>query len=488
MINTEFSTFKMDDSLTFFQQNKVSASLNLSDDEFDKVLSCSCQVTSPNCEVIGEEITYSGKVIFNVIYGSAGFERVESVAEFSYKKQVESPMLFATVKYSLSEVVLKKSNGMIYAETTLSANVFAKCEKEFSFLEGVDCLKKEDQILSFETAVNSLTITVSDEFECDKLKNVLYNKASAVVLSAECGSGVINARGEIFLSLGLLPFLPNSDIVNKRVTIPFNFEIDSSVASGDSVCFVTASIEKIAIKVYTQEGGEKSTVTCQIDLKLDAESQNCIEKTIVCDAFSNKYELDVTKCDKKSKRLKGELISTESFSGKFLCQIPENSRFICATSEGVEVVNCQKMLEGYKVDAIVYSDMIFCNGEGEYVCEKAEMPISFDIENTEIISQLNLTVSNFSCKLKNGQIDAEITVKLNAKVEEEYLTKFIENIVAVSEKAPYSANISVYIAQKGDDEWEVEKWFGASIDEIYALNPTLQFPLIGGEKIIYYRQ
>lgn len=489
MINTEYDAFRMDSKESYLEQNRIETSLNLSDSHFDKILSASGAVFSPFIETSANEIRYGGRITFNVIYLSDGYERLEVGAEFSFKKQGDFNFDSATVNYTLGEITLKKNNGLLYAETVLSAHILGETGMEKTFLAGCDVLKKQSPVVLYEKKKGELSIDLDDEFECDKLKNVLFSQASAVVNRTECNYGNVLVEGEVFLSLSLLPFLPNSDIVKERRCIPFSIEVETPSIGPDSISYAVCQIEKLSLKVYTSVDGEKSTVNTIVGLKIFTECEQKVEKIAVTDAYSTACEVEIVRVSDKAKRLLGEFVRTEKIDGKFICQIPENSRFVTATGETVEIVDSEVSDGVLKIDAIIYADMIFVDGEGEVVSKKGELTLSFAMDGSfDFASDVSMCLSSLSVKFKNGQLLCDGAVKITAKKLEEYIVEYIEEILEGQEKVANSSAISVYLGQSGDDEWAIEKEFGVSIDEIYALNPDLEFPLSGGEKIIYYRQ
>ena len=48
--------------------------------------------------------------------------------------------------------------------------------------------------------------------------------------------------------------------------------------------------------------------------------------------------------------------------------------------------------------------------------------------------------------------------------------------------------ISVFVATRGDDLWDVAKRLGSDEEEILKYNSDLTFPLDGDERVILYRQ
>ena len=65
--------------------------------------------------------------------------------------------------------------------------------------------------------------------------------------------------------------------------------------------------------------------------------------------------------------------------------------------------------------------------------------------------------------------------------------ELITDIAVGEDKQAKTNAISVYIARENDTLWDVCKELGVSKEKITELNPDVQFPLSGSERIIIYR-
>ena len=123
------------------------------------------------------------------------------------------------------------------------------------------------------------------------------------------------------------------------------------------------------------------------------------------------------------------------------------------------------------------------------VSRKAQFAFTVKLgEKALLVSLLGATVCELSSKLKQGQIEGELTVKISFMEFDKISFNVITGVSEISQKSPNKSAISVYIGKKGDSEWNVMTNLGEEIDVIYQFNPTLEFPLSGGEKVICYRQ
>lgn len=489
MLNTQFSSFDGVKEEIVEEQNRLEASLNLSDAYFEKIISLTGDVSAGFTEVSKGEIRYGGRITFNVVYIGDGMERIEAGAEFSFKKAGFFEGGTADVKYNLGEVTLKRNGGMLYAEAVIEAVITFDKMTNVTFLSDVDVLKKEEVIEVERTLRASQTFELDDEFECVKLKRILCSSATSAIIHAESVNGAVVCDGETVLSCVLLPFMQNNDILKEKRTIPFHLEIDVDGAEANAPCAVRAEVTRLNLKVYVDEESEKSTVTANIALKLYAFVQKSESLNSVCDVYSCKNEIAVKTENVECDCISGMLLKTEKINGVLTCDIPENSRFIAVIGEKLEIVSIVSEGDELKIDALLTGDAVFVDGDGFTVSRRAELPVSVVAsKDFDGFSNPEFSIFNLTSKLRNGRIEIEATLRISLFKISKNRYKLVTEVEEGAEKCPNNAAISVYIAKKGDTEWDVMKQLGASIDTVYELNPTLEFPLSGNERVILYRQ
>jgi chorismate mutase len=77
------------------------------------------------------------------------------------------------------------------------------------------------------------------------------------------------------------------------------------------------------------------------------------------------------------------------------------------------------------------------------------------------------------------------------KIDDEITSLFkkrLEIVKEVGEKKKQTSAISVYIANCGEELWDLSKRLSVSPEVLSANNKDLEFPLSGKERIVIYRQ
>lgn len=471
------------------EQNRIESSLNLSDSYFSKILSSSCQIVDEYCKVVNGELKYGGKITYNVIYEGEGIERIEAGAEFSFKKIIGVDNAICTPRYQINSHQIKRSGGLLYVETIIDSSFDLFTQKEVNYLADIDCLKQPDMVNFNRIESYEELFSLDDEFECAKLKNLLSSTTGVSINSISPIFDGVKIQGDLILTLVLLPFGQNSDILKERRVIPFDLQFDLPGVREDSKLLASALATKISCKVMTDEDENLSTISTQIDLRFNFQAEILEEKALLKDVFSTTANIDKTIERIEYFQFVGQKIQTEKISGKFICSVPENSRFICLGGEEIQVVSTYEKNGENLCDLLALADAIFIDGENQMVSRKAQFAFTVKLgEKALLVSLLDATVCELSSKLKQGQIEGELTVKISFMEFDKISFSVITGVSEISQKSPNKSAISVYIGKKGDSEWNVMTNLGEEIDVIYQFNPTLEFPLSGGEKVICYRQ
>lgn len=489
MFKTQFNNIKSSKFETIELQNRLESGLNISESLADKVLSVNGEIAGGYVEISNGELRYGGRITFNVIYGEQ-MERIESGTEFSFKKNGDyKDGCNGDVTFSLSSVTLKSNGGMLFAEASVNCKLLIEKCTEVNYLCDIDALKLANDIESYETITKDGAFEVEDEFECQKCGKVLQSRAEAFLSAVVCGDGVIVCDGEVILSLSLLPFNQNNDIIRERRTIPLHYELDCDLATTEMNATALVNVSAIAIKVYLDEESDMCRISSVIGLNFSAKAQKIRMLRSVADAYSDSVELKCFPEQVNALAICGYLSKTEKVSGKFTCEIPENSRFLGVLGERLEIVGTSYFEEKLIVDFIVSCDALFIDGDGLPVSKKAELADSIEIvRDFEIANDVCCKINSVNAKLRSGKIDAEIVLNVGITKCENKCYEVIKGVEEGAEKSANKSAISVYFAKSGDTEWEVSKATGMDIDEIFELNQDLEFPLTGNEKIVVFRK
>lgn len=466
----------------------VEASLNLSAEQQEKILSASGFVAGTSVNVDSGTVTCSGKVFFNVIFAGDDPERIEAGVRFEFKKSVDGEVENANCAYELSSFSVKNEGGMLFVCCDLSRTLTVITRQNTDMVASIDCLCKKEEVFEPKIIFSHATTDLEDKFDIGRIKKVLLSSADACITASECANNVVTVSGNAFISFVLLPFSENSDIIKEVRCIPFKFEIDSDGVNSSFVCCASVSVNNLSVKVYTDEEEGKSTVESALALDFSVASFGEQKRLLLTDAASMECELDFCKQDYDYPMLLCTRSVTERVSGKAAVTVPEYSRFIKAVGERVCVYETTLAEKELTITGVVEADCVFSDDSG-IVANKSELPftVTVDIQG-ETVDNVFVCADNLQGRLRSGKLEQDVNLYISFN---EYFVRRQSGFSDIGEGNKRNGEpsaVTVYSARAGDEKWDVCKAMLASEDTVCEFNPELSFPLKGGEKIIVLRK
>ena len=450
-------------------------------------LQSSCVTTGYEC--LDGEIKFSGRIIFNVVYLLEGeIRRKELGVDFSDSMQADCLASDkATLSFNVENVSCEKNDRIkIVAQVTVKAEV-ERCKTKQLLTGGEDYyFNKKTVTLTEQKCCTERSFTLDDEFECGQIKNVLSTYAQGVITSCQCGINTVICDGEIILTIALLPINEKSDIIKEYRVIPFRLELEGDGVNVDDVSFASVTVGKTALKVFVDEGKEKSTISSQISISLRAKVYGTKELVFVDDLFSTEKELSLAKEKVEIKKVKGENYACEKTRGKAFCEVMENARLITCLDDRVYGVTFKKEKNKIIADGVLSCYCLF-EVNNQTVSKLAEMPFSVAFDCDDDIENLYCITKGINAKLRNGEVELESEIAIN------YEHSVKESFVAVTameegkDLPKCDSAFSVYIPDKNDGLWEICKALKVSPDTVTEQN-DVTFPLKENQKIIVYRR
>ena len=89
---------------------------------------------------------------------------------------------------------------------------------------------------------------------------------------------------------------------------------------------------------------------------------------------------------------------------------------------------------------------------------------------------------------KNGETEAEATLKLCVRSYEERNWEYISQLTEGEAEIKNDSAFSVFMPREGEDLWQVAKRLRCAPEDLQKNNPELDFPVKEGERIFIYRQ
>ena len=490
MIKADFGDFLGKKTVRITEKNNVECSLNLSEENAGKILSLTGRVFQPTCEKEDGAIIYGGLAAFNAVFGGDEPMRIEAGAKFSFKAQLpDENAVVKKTEYRLYGIRIKSEGGMLYALASLQTDIYYTVVSPVRFLSDTDTLNKKGELPVYTDIDFSSAFDLEDEFEEKKIKRVIYSSADVAVKDVSTGINSATVEGEAIISVFMLPFNENGDILKEVRVVPFRFECDADGADEGLAVTADGFVDKLSIKVYVDEEKNSSTVSVNLSLSISGTAVRCDRTEYVEDCYSPVKELTLSRTHLSGEYVMGHHCRVERVSGKLNCAVPEYSRFIRLIGETLETANAF-VAEGFlTVDGVITGNALFFDGDNELVSNAFSFPFSASVP-TEATTVANVKVVNEEvfAKLRGGRLEAETNLVITYAQTGEYSVEAVTALIEGGEKRACDHAISVYVGVAGDTEWDVTKRLGVSQEEIAALNPDVSFPLSGNEKIIVFRK
>ena len=455
------------------------------------ILSMSAQATLTDSFRQDDEIRYKGRVIFNVIYLLEGeIRRKELGVEFLESCTCPfEPNAKIEVELDCEGISANKTQKLTL-QTIVTAKITAYNEKitpVFGTGENlcVNTKKIEKTDLCGDLSGN---FTIDDQVEYGfTLKNVLSSSSRASVTGCQCGMGCVIIDGEIILSLALLPFDENSDIIKETRTIPFRLELEGERVDLTDIAFANATVLKTGVKVFVDEGQGKTTLESQTEICLTAKAYKKQEFDYVDDLFCVNRQLSIAKENFDLEVFEKQKFHTQKVNGKAFCTPPENSRLVCVMEERVYGVS-YRFGDGLTVEGVLSAHVLFENLQNKALSSvMAEIPFSFNIDENQTVDNLKCVCRSTNARLRSDEVEMDGELALTYQVKSQKQISVVTQVTEGEGKQSVSA-FSVYIPSKTDTLWEVAKALSTPQEIISEQNPNLNFPITDNQRIVVYNK
>lgn len=468
-----------------------------------KILSARPVVFMTGEEVFDGQIRYSGKIIFSVCFinenglpdcAECATEFANTVKNDKIKSSMQAKIFMRVLKTDLPDFT-----GNLSASVAVLTEIELYNDEEFTYATGGDnVITRRDAIkISRPLGIKSSAIPVEEEFELNyPVSNVLFHFEDAYVLSATCGIGCIIIDGEAEIKAYLLQNAENSDILKETRVFPFRVEIDYPDAMPTMGAVADISIKDARYEVVVDEETGKSRIEANLTVLAYGEAVDKAETEIALDAFSKSNELELETLDVTIDTPKtGEIILTKFNERASISPEPDpGARIMTTAIEDVTLASYATVDGVFKADAVIFAKTFYKDTDGIITSVAFSFPLEISeklpdgCQECEVVGAKAIATDINARFVSLSEVEAFGTLKLLLKTRSEKQLHLIKNINPVSEKQPQKSAISVYIATSGEDLWTLSKRLNISPEEVLLLNPELEFPLSGDERIIIYRQ
>ena len=463
-----------------------------------KILSVVATANCSTSEVFTGEVRYGGRVDFAVIYLGSESENKRASASVDFSDKVENGLIKSGSNAHLSCVVLdceidEITQSEIMVSAIIEITAVLESEAEITALTDAPDLCCHTKTVSYDKkqlcskAVGSAD---SESVNTDFVE-ILCAEHQAIVLETSVGVDYLKLSGKVYTRIvgrradGLLG--------EKELSTPFSEEITAVGA-------VTGDIARVKVSVSASENLSETEQGVIVSYEYALGYDYCVYAStsaqIVTDLFSPQNKLEITRTTNEVCYHRVPVSCGERVEGIITLddEMPVADNILCATGVKIAVTNLIAGNGEVTAEGVVSGNVIYYSGEsgGEYSVA-IELPFSLPIRCSEVKASDEIicdsVVKSVSARLRRGnEIDARVEIEL-------CLTAFArDSITVVSEVregeaiALPSGAFSIYIANPGESIWDCCKALCVTPEVITSQNPNLPTTLVGGEKIVIYRQ
>lgn len=470
------------------QEQPVDLDINLPDycTDIQRILKCQIYPRITSRSVSGDRLLLDGDYTVRIFYLDSGGTCVRCYdagdafsAEIPLKQQADNAQVnaFARVEYVNCRATSPRRLD-VHGAFSVCARVVCMTESEVvSNIEGDDVEQQKSTV-----EVNRLTGFAQQQFGIDEILElgsgkpaadvVMRSDAFATLQDFKLAAGKLMVRGEVSMKFLYSPIGENPSAETMEYTIPFSQMLDCDGVSEDSVCDVKLSVSGVNVQIKNDYSGDKTFFDVHIKLFASASAYRKCSVTMVNDAYSRQYDLNVNSRKKTMDNL-AELAGDTCVSQNSL------------TVEGDKIAKVLDIWnEMGSVNASVENDRLMFRGKFNLcilALNEENKPFYFERlldfeygrayagETGSVKCAAEMNVAGISYRITGTGLDVKAELRLSASVYSPVSYRVVTEVTA-DETKPLerdgAAALCIYYADAGENLWDIARSYRTSAEAI----------------------
>lgn len=457
--------------------------------EVGAVLAIQAKAIPTQCACADGEVRLGGKLLLCILYEDAERKicRVERGAEFYHVTQgsAVTPACFAKVCFSAENITHRREGSGLYVSVIVGGDVSVYGGKQMEYLiGGEDMYAQKQTVAVYKTVCVSGETEGEDEFETENVGDILLHSENAVVTGASANGGQIDVEGE--LRLGICVLKTDDTVCSYERLIPFSLHVPCEEAFGDVSASARVGVRSAELSVGIDEEKKMAKIVFTYTLSADCFLHAKEELSVVNDAFSPHSEIALKYANDGGMYLTNTVKCTERVSGVAAMPVETEGEYTLAAAI---LPRAEVNIRDGEAEGAVLADVLLKGNDGGYKATTLTLPVVFPVECKGDKVEADCMVCGLSLRRKkDGETEAEATLKVCLRCYDNVEWRYVSEVVEGEAIEENTAAISVYAPQTGEDLWQVAKRLRRAPEEVQKSNPTLEFPVREGERIVIYRQ
>lgn len=485
-------------------QAVIECRLPISDEsEITKVLCANAKSYIENSEVVGNEVLFAGNVNFQVIYENENMQTnsLDYTAEFKDKYYSEK------LNANIVPIVL---SSVVDINTTISGRdikVVAIVEISVEGIEtsGVDALVRVDGDNVYSNTeqlmVSSFVGVLNDRFDMsydieikDNIARVLEVSCSPYIESVIPQEKFAKIIGGANIDICYLTNGETSVLRTYQTKVDFTQEVALEDLQDDSCIQSVLNINNSQIKVTTNIDVDLAVVNLNLPYHYMGYAFNKRDIEVVDDVFSTDNFLKVNTESFSTLECGGNLTLESKVTGNVESEDVFMDEVLGTCCNTITVATSYIQEGNLVVEGVASTTVLYLNKESNNTYSTmVEMPFSINEKtnnsNNKFVPIVNVSLGEVSARVRRGtELDVSATLFVYADFYSVNCEAVITEIDSMEEKPEPNCVLTIYIVKPNETVWEIAKQLNINPDELLEQNPNIQLPLMGGEKMVVYKQ
>lgn len=470
------------------QEQPVDLDINLPDycTDIQRILKCQIYPRIASRSLSGDRLLLEGDYTVRVFYLDADganirfYDSVDSFsAEITLKQQADNAQItaFTRVEYVNCRATSPRRLD-VHGAFSVCAKVVCMTENEVvGNIEGDDVEQQKSTV-----EVTRLAGFSQQQFGIDEIlelgsgkpaaDSIMRSDAFATLQDFKVTAGKLMTRGEVSIKFLYSSVGENQSAETMEYTIPFSQMLDCDGVAEDSICDVKLNVVGMDVQIKNDYSGDKTFFDVHVKIFASASAYRKCSVTIVNDAYSKRYDLNVNSRQKTMENL-AELVGDTYISPNSLTVEDEKiSQVLDIWNEmgsvGATVENGRLMFRGK------FSLCVLALNEGgkPFYFERLldfEYGRAYSGETKNLKCSAEVSVAGISYRITGTGIDVKTELRLAASIYSQIGYRVITEVTA-DETRPLerdsAAALCIYYADAGENLWDIARTYRTSEDAI----------------------
>lgn len=470
------------------QEQPVDLDISLPDycPDIQRILKCQVypRITarSINAERLELEGSYSVKV-FYLDAGAAAVRCCESSQFFStsiaLKQSADNAQIFAFTRVEYINCRATSPRRLdIHGSFSVCAKVINQGESEVvSNIDGDNIeQQKTTQTLNRVAGFAQQQFSIDEVLELSQGKpaadNIVRTDSFVLLKDFKVIANKIMINGEVCVKF---LYSSNEDEASLEVmeyAIPFSQMLDCDGVSDECMVNIRLSIVSMEAQIKNDYSGDQTYFDVQVKVFANAVAYKSFEVTMVTDAYSKEFELNISYKQKNIDNMVAFVENNETLKGTLMLDDMSVSKVIDIWNE-MNTVTADFSDNQINFKGKINACVLALNTENKPVYFERMLDFVFaypyPVNNENLKCNASMFVAGISYRITGGGIEVKADLRMSAAVLSQCSFKVITDVTADETKPraqDKSAAICIYFANAGESIWNIAREYCTSVNAI----------------------